>query len=216
MYLSVIFLVLFLAQNLGLVRCPLNDIPASEKVKLRLQWQRETAKWALGRKEHAADVRIWEQERREHVAEQTTWQQERGQHAAEQRVWEQERAEWRAEREEEEQHRLEVVRRSQGVYWTEPRPDRCQSYGTRIYSANLKNIPKDLNWLEVCEEMPPVMIHGQNVSKPAKCDRDVSPPFSRDRVIRIDVLMISAQQGQRSGRHLVYQLRRAELQAVLE
>ncbi|KAL1943032.1 hypothetical protein VTO73DRAFT_4703 [Trametes versicolor] len=140
--LAVIVLALFLAQNLGLVRCPLDDVPAEEKAKLRRQWKRDLTKWT----------------------------RERDRYVAEQRTWEQERATRRAEREEEEKHRLEVVRRSQGVYWTEPRAERCHSYGTRIYSANLRDIPGDLNWLEVCENMPPVTIHGREISKPSKCE----------------------------------------------
>ncbi|OJT03282.1 hypothetical protein TRAPUB_6150 [Trametes pubescens] len=172
MSLSVIFIAIFLAQNLGLVRCPLNDVSAAEKTELRRKWQRETAEWVRERVEHAAEVYIWEQERIEHAIDQTTWVQERSKHAADERTWEQERTTRRAEREEEERHRLEVVRRSQGVYWTEPHAERCHSYGTRFYSANLKDIPGDLNWLEVCESMPPVVIHGQNFGKPSNCDRD--------------------------------------------
>lgn len=147
--LAAIVLALFLAQNLGLIRCPLNDaVPAEEKAKLRRQWQRDMARWT-----------------REH-----------DKYVAEQRTWEQERATRRAEREEEEKHRLEVVRRSQGVYWTEPRAERCHTYGTRVYTANLRDVPGDLNWLEVCENMPPVTIHGRDISKPSKCERNVSLP----------------------------------------
>lgn len=146
--LAVIVLALFLAQNLGLVRCPLDDVPAEEKAKLRRQWKRDLTKWT----------------------------RERDRYVAEQRTWEQERATRRAEREEEEKHRLEVVRRSQGVYWTEPRAERCHSYGIRVYSANLRDIPGDLNWLEVCENMPPVTIHGREISKPSKCEWNVSLP----------------------------------------
>ncbi|OJT08611.1 hypothetical protein TRAPUB_538, partial [Trametes pubescens] len=170
--LLIILLPLFLAQNLGLVRCPLDDLPAEEKARLRRHWQRETAKWTRERGEHAAEVRTWEQQRSAYAREQRAWEQERGAHAVELRQWDQERAARREEHREEEEHRLEAVRRSQGVYWTEPAPGDCHTYGTRTYSANLKDIPKDLSWSEVCDNMPPVVIHGRNFSKPIKCERN--------------------------------------------
>ncbi|KAI9056516.1 hypothetical protein FKP32DRAFT_1585790 [Trametes sanguinea] len=143
---------MLLAQNLGLVRCPLNDVPAAEKAKLRAQWRVEAA-------EHQREADAWARDTRE-------WAEERKAHDAEME-------EWRKQREEEEIHRLEVLRRSQGVYWTEPSGDaHCHAYGTRTYIAYLRDIPGDLNWREVCDYMPPVVIHGRALSKPDKCERN--------------------------------------------
>ncbi|KAI9000850.1 hypothetical protein BD414DRAFT_472918 [Trametes punicea] len=149
----------FLAQNFGLVRCPLNDMSAAEKAELRRQWRREVAA-------HQVEVDIWARERSEHAAETREWNNER-------EAFAREREEWQRQREEEERHRLEVKRRSQGVHWTEPSADaHCHSYGTRTYTAYLRDIPGDLNWLEVCDNMPPVVIHGRELSKPDKCERN--------------------------------------------
>ncbi|KAL1940033.1 hypothetical protein VTO73DRAFT_9368 [Trametes versicolor] len=228
----IILFALFIVQNAGLVRCPLNDAPAAEKEAIRRQWgrernahQAELAQWGREREEHTGELRAWEDERAAHRAEHKHWLSER---AEEEEAWrrkrdawrkqqEQDRREeetrrqaireafqaereswrrqreaeqqqrqvardefqaeregWRRQREEEERHRLEVVRRSQGVYWTEPRGDEhCHSFGTRAYSSYLKDIPGDLNWLEVCNNMPPVVIHGREMSSsPHKCERD--------------------------------------------
>lgn len=248
----IILFALFIAQNAGLVRCPLNDAPAAEKEVIRRQWghernahQAELAQWGREREEHTGELRAWEDERAAHRAEHKHWLSERAEEEEawrrkwdawrkqqEQERWEEEkrrqaireafrlereeeerqrqtardefqaeregwrrqreaeehqrqaardefqteREGWRRQREEEERHRLEVVRRSQGVYWTEPRGDEhCHSFGTRAYSSYLKDIPGDLNWLEVCNNMPPVVIHGREMSSsPHKCERDVS------------------------------------------
>ncbi|KAI0355350.1 hypothetical protein OH77DRAFT_319140 [Trametes cingulata] len=214
---AMIALALFMAQNVGLVRCPLNDVPAAEKAELRRQWRLEqdahraqSDAWARERREHTSEVRLWAREREAHNAERDQWIKERDE---EERAWrkrreverreeerqrqkirdafrrerekeererqdareafDREREVWRERREEEERHRLEVVRRSQGVWWTEPHGElHCHSYGTRTYSAYLKDIPGDLNWREVCDNMPPVSIHGREISKPHKCERN--------------------------------------------
>lgn len=273
----IILFALFIAQNAGLVRCPLNDAPAAEKEAIRRQWgrernahQAELAQWGREREEHTGELRAWEDERAAHRTEHKHWLSERAEEEEawhrkrdawrkqqEQERWEEEkrrqaireafrlereeeerqrqtardefqaeregwrrqreaeehqrqaarnefqaeregwrrqreaeehqrqaardefqteREGWRRQREEEERHRLEVVRQSQGVYWTEPRGDEhCHSFGTRAYSSYLKDIPGDLNWLEVCNNMPPVVIHGREMgSSPHKCERDVS------------------------------------------
>lgn len=84
--------------------------------------------------------------------------------------------EWKQQREEEERHRLEVRRRSEGVYWKELRGDpHCYAYGTRAYHAYLMDVPEDLSWREVCDNMPPVVINGRNVTwPPDECERNVS------------------------------------------
>ncbi|KAH9899697.1 hypothetical protein C8Q73DRAFT_638856 [Cubamyces lactineus] len=157
--LGAVLVALFLAQNAGLVRCPLNDVPAAEKAELRRLWNLEA-------QAHEADFALWAHQRDEHEAEARAW-------ALEREEWVRQRAEWETERAEEERHRLEVMRRSQGVYWTEPAGDhRCHSYGTRTYTAYLRGIPEGLNWLEVCDNMPPVVVHGRELSKPDKCERN--------------------------------------------
>lgn len=230
-----ILVALFLAQNAGLVRCPLNDVSAAEKAELRRQWgvEREThrtesAQWIRERREHTAELRVWEHERVVHREEREDWlaqrkkdeeswrrqqgatrreeerrqqaardaferdrREEENQRQAARDAWKEEgeaeerkrqelRDAFERERADEERHRLEVVRRSQGVYWTEPHEDwRCHAYGTRIYTSYLRDIPGDMNWLEVCDNMPPVVIHGREVSKPSKCERNVSRPRPR-------------------------------------
>ncbi|KAI0371603.1 hypothetical protein BV20DRAFT_185035 [Pilatotrama ljubarskyi] len=196
---AAIAVALFIAQNFGLVRCPLNDVPAPQKAELRRQWRLEqdahrvqSGTWARERKGHADELRLWARERDAHRAEHDQWVREREE---EERAWrekqeaerreeerqrqearetfDQEREVWRKQREEEQRHRLEVVRRSEGVYWTEPHGDsHCHSYGTRTYYAHLKDIPDDLNWREVCDNMPPVSIHGREINKPDKCERN--------------------------------------------
>lgn len=149
-----IAIVLFLSQNVGLVRCPFNDVPAAEKAALRREWRVESSTWAQSRAEFAEEAAAHERASAAHRAELE---------------------DWRAQREEEARHRLEVQRRSEGVWWTEPRGEaRCRAYGTRAYSAYLRDVPAGLNWLEVCYDMPPVVIHGRNVSKPDKCEMNVS------------------------------------------
>ncbi|CDO76564.1 hypothetical protein BN946_scf184982.g23 [Trametes cinnabarina] len=158
-FIGAIIFAMFIAQNLGLLRCPLNDVPAAEKARLRALWRTESD-------EHARDVDTWARERTEYEAERRA-------HEAERRAHEAEREQWAVEREKEELHRLEVLRRSQGVYWTEPSGDaHCHAYGTRTYVAYLRDIPGDLNWREVCEYMPPVVIHGRALAKPDKCERN--------------------------------------------
>lgn len=231
-----IFVILFLAQNAGLVRCPLNDVPAAEKAALRRQWgteweahQTESARWTRERREHTAELRVWEHERVVHREEregwlaqrkndEETWRQQQevardafeGEHREEEAerqaardAWKEEgeaeerkrqevRDAFERERADEERHRLEVVRRSQGVYWTEPHGDwRCHAYGTRIYTSYLRDIPGDMNWLEVCDNMPPVVIHGREVSKPSKCERNVSRPHRRIYGVTARDLLIS-------------------------
>lgn len=260
-----IFLALFLAQNAGLVRCPLNDVPAAEKAALRRQWglerdahRTESTLWIRERKEHTAELRVWEHERVVHREEREDWlaqrkrdekawrqqqgaarreeenrqqaardafererQEEESQRQAARDAWKEEgeaeerkrqelrdafererageehkrqevRDAFERERADEERHRLEVVRRSQGVYWTEPHGDwRCHAYGTRIYTSYLRDIPDGMNWLEVCDNMPPVVIHGREVSKPSKCERNVSRPHRRIYGVTARDLLIS-------------------------
>lgn len=59
-------------------------------------------------------------------------------------------------------------------YWDEIKPkEHCTAFGTREYTAKLKNLAWSQNtkWKQVCENTW-VTIHGVNV-KPAKCERKV-------------------------------------------
>ncbi|KAI0832596.1 hypothetical protein BC628DRAFT_1414880 [Trametes gibbosa] len=154
-----ILLVMFLAQNVGLMRCPLNDVSAQQKAALRRQWAQEKAEWAAEQDAHRADVDTWTRERAEHAEELAGWQRDL--------------EDWARRRAEEEAHRLELERRSQGVYWTEPLGDpNCHAYGTRTYYSWLRDLPGDLNWREVCFNMPPVVVHGRTFTTPDKCERN--------------------------------------------
>ncbi|KAI0677376.1 hypothetical protein C8Q78DRAFT_1002523 [Trametes maxima] len=65
-----ILLVLLVTQNLGLVRCPLNDVSAQEKAELRQKWAHERANWALARER-------WVQDRAAHTREANEWRRQR-------------------------------------------------------------------------------------------------------------------------------------------
>ena len=65
--------------------------------------------------------------------------------------------------------------RRRGAYWTEPWAAswQCSGYGERPYAAHLLDLPGDVDWYEACMDMP-ININGQQMDKPAKCQRDVS------------------------------------------
>ncbi|KAI0832606.1 hypothetical protein BC628DRAFT_1347478 [Trametes gibbosa] len=233
--LGAILLVVLLAQNAGLVRCPLNDVSADEKAASRREWAEEKAafrrewaeekaglrrewegewaahraeigdarrRWAAERAAHLAEVeqvrnrwaaerdahrdevedarRRWGVEQEAHRAEVGTWTRERAEHVDEVAGWQRDRdgharelEDWARQRAEEAAHRLELERRSQGVYWTEPLGDpNCHAYGTRTYYSWLRDLPGDLNWREVCFNMPPVVVHGRTFTTPDKCERN--------------------------------------------
>ncbi|KAH9852159.1 hypothetical protein C2E23DRAFT_886029 [Lenzites betulinus] len=154
-----VLLAIFIAQNLGLMRCPVNDISAKDNAVLRRQWAAEEDA-------HRAEAAAWTRERAAHVDEVAGWQRDRDEHGRELEDWARQRAA-------EEAHRTELKRRSQGVYWTEPLGDaHCHAYGTRTYYSWLRDLPRDLNWLEVCFNMPPVVIHEHNFTDPDKCERN--------------------------------------------
>lgn len=160
--LGCLLLVLFLAQNLGLVTCPMDNVSAAEKRALRRQWKADKIA-------HDADVRGWNQERAFHEKEVRGWEQQRAE-------WREEERQWEERRRDEERHRKEIERRRQGVWWTEPVGDAgCVAYGTRAYRARLMDIPQNLNWREVCEDMP-VTIHESAIDAPDKCEKLVSEP----------------------------------------
>ncbi|KAH9850754.1 hypothetical protein C2E23DRAFT_834057 [Lenzites betulinus] len=183
-----ILVAVFIAQNAGLVRCPLNDISAEDKAEFRRQWSEEKARlrrewnreWAAHRTEVADARRAWAAEQEAHRIEAAAWTRERAEHVDEVAGWQRDRDEhgreledWARQRAEEEAHRTEVKRRSQGVYWTEPLGDaHCHAYGTRTYYSWLRDLPHDLNWLEVCYNMPPVSVHGRTYTAPDKCERN--------------------------------------------
>ncbi|KAI0722797.1 hypothetical protein C8Q76DRAFT_720350 [Earliella scabrosa] len=155
--LGCLLLVLFLAQNLGLVTCPMDNVSAAEKRALRRQWKAEKTA-------HDANVRGWNQERAFHEKEVRGWEQQRAE-------WREEERQWEERRRDEERHRKEIERRRQGVWWTEPVGDAgCVAYGTRAYRARLMDIPQNLNWREVCEDMP-VTIHERAIDAPDKCEK---------------------------------------------
>ncbi|KAI0720296.1 hypothetical protein C8T65DRAFT_634051 [Cerioporus squamosus] len=86
--------------------------------------------------------------------------------------WAREGEEWARRREEEERHRKEIEYRRQGVWWSEPWKSKgCYASGIQSYSAHLFDIPEDLNWLDVCMDMPN-HIDGRPFDKPNKCERD--------------------------------------------
>ncbi len=72
--------------------------------------------------------------------------------------------------------------RRQGVHWKGPwKNGGCHEYGIQSYSADLLDIPRDLHWREVCEDMP-MQIEGSplTVRQPGqmreKCESDILRP----------------------------------------
>ncbi|RPD66991.1 hypothetical protein L226DRAFT_565756 [Lentinus tigrinus ALCF2SS1-7] len=153
-----VLLVIFILQNLSLLSCPLDNVSASVKRAKHREWKTEI-------KAHGIRVDEWARERQLHEQEVHQWEDERAE-------WQEERRKWEEERRNEERHRKEVERMRQGVYWTPPIGDpHCSTYRTRVYRAILKDIPSDLNWLEVCNDMP-ITIQGRPVDRPNGCERN--------------------------------------------
>ncbi|KAI1796211.1 hypothetical protein LXA43DRAFT_1090293 [Ganoderma leucocontextum] len=162
---------LLAAQNFGLVPLLTDDIPLEEKNAVRREWRRE-------QQAHGREEAKWDNERAAHLRDMRTWQHELEALYRKREQWmrdvEAERAQWAAERLEEDLHRKEIERKRQGVHWSEARGDgNCAAYGTRSYSAHLLDIPGDLNWYEVCADMPN-KFHGRWVDKPADCQSNLS------------------------------------------
>ncbi|KAI0720297.1 hypothetical protein C8T65DRAFT_634056 [Cerioporus squamosus] len=153
-----ILMVILILQNLSVISCPLDDVSASAKRAIRREWKAQTKAHKILLDEWAADRELHEQETHQWDAERAQWLEERNK--------------WEEERKNEERHRKEVERKRQGVYWTEPVGDaHCKAYDTRVYRATLKDIPPDLNWLEVCSDMPNT-VRGRQFDGPADCQRD--------------------------------------------
>ena len=136
-----------------------ND-PADPQVRERIREE-----WSRALVEHAKQVA-----EREIVQARWAWEDE--QHAALLREWEHERIQHeqelkeRARREEEERNQL-------GLFWDRVVPHQCKTYGTREYTAVLKNLPMD--WerrVEACKATP-LEIHGI-ARMPTSCEDRVS------------------------------------------
>ncbi|KAI0774438.1 hypothetical protein C8Q74DRAFT_835496 [Fomes fomentarius] len=174
----VVFVIIFsllVLQTAGVLPTLADDVPASEKADIRRQWLREknehaieVQRWEQERSNHSRELRLWDVEREGRVRDRESWKKEV---EAERQEWERVRnvgraehanelAEWECQRGEEERHRKEVMRRRQGVWWSDPwKNGGCYEAGKRSYSARLYDIPGDLNWLEVCMDMP-ILIEG--------------------------------------------------------
>ncbi|PIL37312.1 hypothetical protein GSI_01005 [Ganoderma sinense ZZ0214-1] len=160
---------LLAAQNFSLIPLLTDDIPLEEKNAVRREWRREqqaheheVAKWNGERAAHLRDMRAWQNELEALHRKRDQWM----------RDVEAERTQWAAEHREEELHRKEIERKRQGVHWSAAwGSNSCVAYGTRSYNAYLLDIPAELNWYEVCADMPN-KFHGLWVDKPATCQRD--------------------------------------------
>lgn len=151
---------LFIGQNLGLISCLLDDVPASEKRAMRRQWRAE-------QKAHQELGHEWARER-------TQYEHEMRRSQDKMKEWREEEHRWEEARRDEERHRKEIQHRREGVYWMAPIGDPgCIAFGTRRYRGHLKDIPFGLPWLEVCSDMP-ITIHGRPIDRPDSCYRDVS------------------------------------------
>jgi len=64
--------------------------------------------------------------------------------------------------------------RVDSIYWEKPQGDvHCLGYGTRKYTAKLRNVPFYANGMKICEETE-VSIHGVMLPRPTRCERRVS------------------------------------------
>lgn len=63
------------------------------------------------------------------------------------------------------------------IYWSDlKRGEHCDEYATRLYTAQLWNVPADYDWLYTCMNVPPsFQIHGHTMGTPTYCERNVSP-----------------------------------------
>ncbi|PPQ77425.1 hypothetical protein CVT25_011007 [Psilocybe cyanescens] len=60
--------------------------------------------------------------------------------------------------------------RSRDIHWDSPQPGaRCLGFGTREYTARLKNLPFFSNWEEACKETA-IEIHGVLIAQPTRCE----------------------------------------------
>ncbi len=190
-------LMVVLAQNTGLWPTLADDVPASEKAALRQNWRlekqmwvMEKAQWALEQTKHQEETAMWERERQERQEEREAFEREKEelerQRQEEREEWarqcqeerdafEREKEEWARQRVEENRHRKEIEWRRRGAHWSEPWPasSQCHGFGTRAYSANLLNLPGDVNYLEACKGMP-IKINDQWMDGPDNCEQDVS------------------------------------------
>jgi hypothetical protein len=67
----------------------------------------------------------------------------------------------------------ENKRRVGSIYWEKPQADgHCLGFGTREYSAKLRNVPFYANGMRICEETE-VSIHGVVLPRPTRCERRV-------------------------------------------
>ncbi|KAI1796212.1 hypothetical protein LXA43DRAFT_657772 [Ganoderma leucocontextum] len=162
---ALLFMVV-IAQNTGLWSTLADDIPPSEKAAIRRSWRVEKNVWAMEKGQ-------WAVEQAKHQEEVAMWERERKERQEERDAFEREKEEWARQRREEEKHRKEIEWRRRGAYWSEPWPgsSQCHGYGTRPYSANLLNLPGDVNWREACMDMP-IRINGQWMDGPDKCEQD--------------------------------------------
>lgn len=177
----VVLLLVFTAQNTGYLPTMVDEVPAEVKRQSYQRWQRELDEHKVEVGTRLAQLVELEQERWEAMQEfeeqRKAYERERERWAEERRRWAEERRRWEQERQEEERHRKEVERRRQGVHWSGPwKNGGCVAYGVQSYSANLLDIPQDLNWREVCEDMP-IQIEGRWYDRPNKCEANVSMDF---------------------------------------
>ncbi|TBU58422.1 hypothetical protein BD310DRAFT_927276 [Dichomitus squalens] len=161
----------------------------NEHVQERDSWQRKLddirkrqEEW---RRESSAERERWVRDRETEVDEWTReWEAKKAaaldrykkmagldrRRQAERDAFDKEKAGWALERKEEERHKKEVEWKRRGAHWSEPwGSGGCVAYGTRAYNADLLDLPKDVNWLEACSDMP-IKFHGQWVDQPYKCE----------------------------------------------
>lgn len=72
----------------------------------------------------------------------------------------------------------EEIRRSWGLRWDKPQKgEHCMAYGTREYTARLRNAPIFSDWAGACSNTK-VEINGITVSKPTFCEIRVNILFA--------------------------------------
>jgi len=175
-----------------ITRC--ND-PADPAVRerIRKEWNIEWRQHEQQKLQHLSERDGWRREKMTHEEMRKEWQREVGEHnrqkeekrkqeegewRREQMSYEKVRREWQREVEEhnrqkeEKRKQEEDERRRLGLSWSGLMgQERCLSYSTREYTAQLENIPTGYDRIKACMSTP-VVIHGVTFERPNRCEDD--------------------------------------------
>jgi len=123
------------------------------------------------RKEWNIEWRQHEQQKQQHLSERDEWRREQMSHEEVRREWQRE-VEEHNRQQEEKREQEDDERRRLGLSWNGLKgQERCLSYSTREYTAQLENIPTGYDRIKACMSTP-VVIHGVTFERPNRCEDD--------------------------------------------